>query len=220
MTATLLKLLMAGEYICPVRYPDEYGALDSESTQEKVDAWLLNLNMRLARVGDDGAWFMSHSGITDRAITLVKGELLKFRDEYGPAVLMLDFIRQAKAENAQCVPGERIQLVELEMLVNGSTTLSAQLRSLVEVIHNAGARLSDRENLRRLMDHLAKDGYTMLIDKGTDAYQMTGKVEQLYCVLAYLDDNRVIDEADADDQLDLTDQVDAIQSDTGQGRAA
>jgi len=211
MNPTLLKLLMAGEYICPVRYPNEYGALESESARDEVDAWLLHLNMRLARVGDDGAWFMSHSAITDRAITFVKGELLKFRDEYGPAVLMLDFIRQAKAENAQCVPGERIQLVELEMLVNGSTTLSAQLRSLVDVIHSGGARLSDRENLRRLMDHLAKDGYTMLIDKGTDAYQVTGKVEQLYCVLAYLDDNKLIDESDPDDQLDL---VDSIPSDS------
>jgi hypothetical protein len=202
---------MAGEYICPVCYPNEYGALESESARDEVDAWLLNLNMRLARVGDDGAWFMSHSAITDRAITFVKGELLKFRDEYGPAVLMLDFIRQAKAENAQCVPGERIQLVELEMLVNGSTTLSAQLRSLVDVIHSGGARLSDRENLRRLMDHLAKDGYTMLIDKGTDAYRVTGKVEQLYCVLAYLDDNKLIDESGPDDQLDL---VDSIPSDS------
>lgn len=203
MNNGLLRLLMAGEYICPFRYPNEFRTLESEQTREQVDAWLESLNMRLARLGEDGAWYMAYSRVTEKAITLLKGELLKFRDVYGDAVRMLDFIRQAKAENASCTPGERIQLVELETLVRSSSTLGAQLRELVDVIHNAAARISDRENLRRLMEHLAKDGYVFLVDKTTDTYQVTGKIEQLYSVLRFLDENDAIGEQEVDDQMAL-----------------
>ena len=205
MSPDLLQLLMAGEYLCPVRYPDEFNALNNSADQvENVNQWLTDIDMRLARIGDDGAFFMAPAKYTDRITTRIKAELRDFRDVYGPAVRMLDFIRQTKSENALCSPGERIQLVELETLVNGSTTLSAQLRALLDVIHSGNPRVSDRENLQRLMEHLAKDVYVILVDKGSDTYQVTGKVEQLYAALSFLDDNKVIEERDVDDQLELS----------------
>lgn len=206
MSPSLLQLLMAGEYLCPVRYPDEFNSLSNSAEEvEHVNRWLGEIDMRLARIGEDGAYFMTPAKYTDKVTSRIRAELREFRDVYGPAVRMLDYIRQAKAENALCSPGERIQLVELESLVNGSTTLSAQLRTLLDVIHNGNPRVSDRENLQRLMEHLSKDGYAILVDKGSDTYQVTGKVEQLYAALSFLDDNKAIEEHDVDDQLELPD---------------
>jgi hypothetical protein len=207
MNASVLQLLLAGEYLCNVRYPNEYKALEPEAARDQVNAWLRHINMRLARIGASGAWFMTADMVTDRIATKFKGEMRDFRDVYGPAVRMLDFIRQTNPENPHCSPGERIQLVELEQLVYGSTTLSAQLRALIDVIHNGNSRVTDRENLRRLLEHLRKDGYVQLVDAGTESYVVTGKIEQLYAVLTFLDENKAIEEGDADDQLDLTDGV-------------
>lgn len=92
MNLRVLKLLLAGEYICPIRYRDEFAVLEDNAEQEEVNNWLSALNMRLTRVGYQGAFFMAPAFIGPKEITQVKGELLKFRDEYGPAVQLLDYI--------------------------------------------------------------------------------------------------------------------------------
>jgi len=213
MNARVLKLLLTGEYICPVRYRMEFELLGDTSEREEVDAWLLSLGMRLARLGDEGAFFLAHDHIGQKEITQVKNELLKFRDEYGPAVLLLDFIRQADAGRVQLSPGEYIVLYQLEAAVSQSSMLETQLKGLLGIITNAAMRNTNHENLRRLLDHLARDGYVVLANKDTGAYQVTGKIEQLYAVLQFLDENKVVPDTEVDDreevQEDLVDEANA-----------
>lgn len=218
MNARVLKLLLAGEYICSTRFRDEFSLLEEEDEQEAVNTWLESLNMRLARLGEDGAFFMAPAYIGPKEITQVKNELLKFRDEYGPAVLLLDFIRQTDAGRVYLSPGEYIALYELEAAVSQSTMLETQLKSLLGVISSAAQRNTNHENLRRLLDQLVKDGYAVLANKDSGTYQVTGKIEQLYAVLQFLDENKVIPDAEVDDRESdeaAGDLVDAAQADEG-----
>lgn len=200
MNARILKLLLEGAYICSTRYPDEFSQLQDEEEQDAVDEWLEKLNMRLARLGDEGAFFMAPAYIGQKDITQVKNDLLRFRDEYGPAVLFLDFIRQTDAGRIYLSPGEYIALYELDGAVSQSTMLETQLKSLHSIISGASARHSNYENLRRLMEHLAKDGYVVLVNKDSSTYQVTGKIEQLYAVLQFLDESKVIPQSEVDDR--------------------
>jgi hypothetical protein len=213
MNLRIAQLLLAGEYVCPVRYPVEHEVLLDTKEQEDVNQWLSKINMRLARVGEEGAFFMAPSVISLREITQVKGELLKFRDEYGPAVQLLDFIRQTDAGAIGLSPGEYLSLYQLESAVAQSTMLESQLKGLIGVISNAAQRNTNHENLRRLLEHLSKDGYVHLVNKDTSTYQVTGKIDQLYAVLQFLDENKVIPQSEVDDQegedqkLDLVDEA-------------
>lgn len=207
MSPQLLKLLLEGQYICPYRFSAEYAQLCDTAEREAVEDWLKPLKMRLSRLSEEGAFFVSNDFLGPKQITQVKGELLMFRDVYGPAVLLLDFIRQAKGGSALLSPGEVISLWELEGEVSQSTTLEAQLKQFVNVIHNAALRNTNHENLRRLMDHLVKDGYLMLASKETGAYRVTGKIEQLYAVLNYLDENKVIPDTEVDDRDEVEDDL-------------
>lgn len=216
MNARALKLLLAGEYICSVRYRDEFAILGDEEEQEAINGWLEHLNMRLARLGDDGAFFMAPAFIGQKETTQVKNELLRFRDEYGPAVLLLDFIRQTDAGSVYLSPGEYIALYQLDAAVSQSTMLESQLKSHLGVISHAVQRNTNYENLRRLLDQLVKDGYAILANKDSGTYQVTGKIEQLYAVLQFLDENKVIPDAEVDDrEADdaAGDLVDAAQTD-------
>lgn len=215
MNPRVLKLLLAGEYICSVRYRPEFELLEAAAEREEVDDWLLVLGMRLARIGDEGAFFLSYDHIGAKEITQVKNELLKFRDEYGPAVLLLDFIRQTDVSRVQLSPGEYIALYELEAAVSQSSTLEAHLKSLVGYITNAAMRNTNHENLRKLLDHLTKDGYMVLANKDSGTYQVTGKIEQLYAVLQFLDENKVIPDTEVDDREEVEDDL----VDQAQGRA-
>lgn len=57
--------------------------------------------------------------------------------------------------------------------------------------------------------------YVVLANKDTGAYQVTGKVEQLYSVLQFLDENKVVADTEVDDREevrdDLVDQATAIE---------
>jgi hypothetical protein len=215
-----LELLLKGEYVCEYAFPDAWRSLENVADREAVNAWLGRLGMRLARVGDTGAFFMAPETVTEKVSTRLRAELRDFRDTYGPALKMLDFIRQSNGEMALCAPGERIQLVGLEGQVTNSTTLAAQLQDLVQTtIHAASTRFTVRENLRKLMDHLASDGYAILADRATETYQVTGKVEQLYAVLTFLDENKVIDDQEVHDQLELGDETGDAAADGSVGAA-
>lgn len=213
MNAGVLKLLLAGEYICPIRYSTEYELLQDPEEREETQAWLLAVNMRLARLGDEGAFFMAPDVIGAADVTRIRIELKDFRDTYGPAVLLLDFIRQSDVGGKLLVPGEYIVLHELEKSVSQSSVLETQLNGLVNVIRSAAMRNSHHENLRRLLEHLMRDGYVILANKENSAYQVTGKIDQLYAVLQFLDENKVVPDQEIDDledaaQGDLLDQGD------------
>lgn len=213
MTPKLLKPLLAGEYICQYQFPAEWLELQDAEVQEAVGQWLNGLGMRLARVGDEGAFFMAPEFLGPKDITQVKSELLKFRDHYGPAVLLLDFIRQAHGGDTHLSPGEFIVLYRLEEAVAQSSMLETKLKGNLNIIHGASQHYGKRENLRRLMEHLVRGGYVMLSDKDNGTYQVTGKIEQLYQVLQYLDEQGVIPDNEVDDQAnsedDLVDQANA-----------
>jgi hypothetical protein len=213
MNKSITKMLLAGEYICPYRYPTEFEILQDEQEHDEIDAWLAALERRIARLGTDGAFFMAPLMVTVDDQRQLKAAFLQFRDVYGPAVLMLDMIRQTDSLNITLSPGEYIPLYELEQAVSNSSTLEMQLKSKVLVIDNGSHRSTVRENLRRLMDHLVKDGYLMLANKETGTFRVTGKIDQLYGVLQYLSANTVIPEVDADEQ----DAADADLVDLAQG---
>lgn len=200
MNKSITKLLLAGEYICPFRYPADFESLQEEAIFEEIDTWLAGLDRRIARLGTDGAFFMAPSMITVEDQRQLKSEFQQFRDVYGPAVLMLDMIRQTDSLNITLAPGEFIPLYDLEQAVVNSSTLEMQLKSKLLVIDNGSQRNTVRENLRRLMEHLVKDGYLMLASKETGTYRVTGKIDQLYAVLQYLSANTVIPEVEVDDQ--------------------
>lgn len=204
--------MLAGEYICPVRYRNEYELLQHLQAQQDTQAWLLSANMRLARLGEEGAFFMAPDVIGSADVARIRHELKEFRDTYGPAVLLLDFIRQSDVGGKLLVPGEYVVLHELERAVSQSSVLETQLKGLVNVISNAAMRNSNHENVRRLLEHLLRDGYVILANKENSAYQVTGKIDQLYAVLQFLDEHKVVSDQEIDD-LDESGQGDLLGSD-------
>lgn len=215
MNAKALRLLLEGAYICSIRYRDEFTALEDTAEQDEVNDWLAKVNMRLARLGETGAFFMAPVFIGAREVNQVKAELLSFRDKYGPHIQMLDLIRQAGQDIIILAPGEYIARYSLEEAVSQSTILEGQLKSL---IGGAAQSYSVLANLQKLLDNLTKDGYLILVNKDTGTYQVTGKIEQIYAVLQFLSDHRAIPDSEVDDQTPESDEgdlVDLARSDAG-----
>ena len=212
MQAPVLNKLLAGEFICPIAFNQEYEQLQDEGFRSEVEVWLGSLNMRLARLGEDGAFFMAPAQLQSAQLTRVKDELLRFRDVYGPWIRMLNLIRQAK-ESFDCVVGDYVQLAELETAINESSTLESQLRNLHGVISNVAARNSNRDFLKRLLEHLKSDGLLVMVNPQTETYRVTGKIDQVHAVLEFIAEHDAVISPLVDDQPQESEALDLLHAD-------
>lgn len=188
MKAPTYRALLDGNYICPVAFKREYEFLIEPGNEAAADKWLGDIDMRLARLGTDGAFFMTQKLPSAADTARIRDDFQRYRDVYGPAHRMMQIIRSGKDEFT-LTPGEYIQLAELNQAINESPTLESQLRGLQTVIRDGGAKFTNRELLKRLLEHLKNDGYLVLVNVNTEMYQTTGKVDQLKSVLTFLAEN-------------------------------
>lgn len=200
MLNNTLRKLIDGRYICPVAATDEFEILSDPDMQAQADQWLGMIELKLSRLGSDGAFFASPKALTQADVTRIRDEFVKFRDVYGPAIQMLNLVRHAK-DDFGCRMRDVVQLAELMQNVADSATLESQLRNLQVVISGASSKMKNRELLLKLLEHLRSDGYLVLTNPQTETYTVTGKVEQLVLAMQYMAEHEGIigEDADADD---------------------
>lgn len=211
MKSKTLRSLLEGEYICEFAFPVEFAYLTDDDHAAWVNEWLSALDMRLVRVCDDGAFFMAPIEMQPSDTARIRDEFLRFRNNYGPFVRMLQIIRSAK-DDFTLQPGEYLQHAELVQSINENASLSVQLRALIGTIRDTEARYTNAELVKRLLEHLRKDGYLVVVNEATEMYRSTGKITQLTQVLTFLAENSEIGtgepaEAEVAENDDLFDQV-------------
>lgn len=212
MKSQTLRSLVDGAYICQFAFPREYEFLSHGNQAVVIDQWLSSIDMKLARVTDDGAFFMAPIEMTAADTARIRDEFLRFRNVYGPFVHMLQVIRSAK-DNFTLQPGEFLQHAELVQAINENASLSGALRALIGIIRDTEARYTNAELVKRMLEHLRKDGYLVVFNESTEMYRTTGKIGQLTQVLRFLDENTEIgggesNEPEAVESDELFDQVD------------
>lgn len=185
MHSQTLNALLAGQFICPIAFEQEYEDLQDLATRDEVEQWLTKIDRRLARLGEDGAFFVAPMQIMAPHAAKVREDLKAFRDTYGPMVSMLNLIRVSK-DGFTCSPGDFVQLAEIERGINESPTLEMQLRALVGVISGSSLKNTNRDFLKRMLEHLKSVGYLVLSNPQNETYRVTGKIDHLHAVLEFI----------------------------------
>ncbi|MGA3845345.1 condensin complex protein MksE [Ralstonia nicotianae] len=203
MIAQVLRALLAGNFVCDVSFPTEHNALGDPVIRARVESVLGDLGNRLVRINqEEGAYFMAPKDISASMTNKVKEELRRFRDIYGPAVLLLDMVRQTNSTEIHLSPGKFILLSKVEGLIIESASLESQLNNLAPVIKGFNQRHTIRENCRKLFEHLREDGYVVLANANSEVYKITGKIEYLYAVIEYISEHEAIVAERVDDEVE------------------
>lgn len=183
MKAATLICLVEGDYVCAVSNQAAYEYLLDDENRAHADLWLRDIDLRLARLGDGGAFFAAPLHIEAGDLQRIRDDFLRFRDVYAPQIRFISLIRSGR-EDFRFQPGETLQLDHLQSLVNASTTLEATLRSYSGIIRDASSSLSNHELLKRMLSHLVKEGLMVLANPTTEVYKFTGKLDQLFLAVA------------------------------------
>ncbi|WPH19862.1 hypothetical protein [Variovorax paradoxus] len=195
-----LKRLAEGCFVCEAKYSDEYEALLDMDGRAEAERWLDAIGYRLARLNDEGAFFMAHAVATTEMRTQFREELKSVRGKLEPVVAILESIRQAQGRNPQIHSGDMLWESELSEVIRQSSTLE---RRVLEMRDINGARVgeSSNERVRRMLVQLEAEGYLVETNPTTRGYKVTGKIDYLYQLIefiasntAHLSDDDVVDE--------------------------
>lgn len=180
-----LKRLSQGEFVCKVRYPDEFEALDSPQGRERAGAWLGEIGYRLCQLEDDGAYFMAYATLDQDAKAAVRDALARMRDLLQPTVRYLETVRQALGRDEQLQPGHEVALSALIEAVRASSSLDRRLDQMRD-IYNSRTGEASTDRLARILDLLEKEGYLHLANPSHKVYLVTGKIKYMYQLLAVM----------------------------------
>lgn len=180
-----LKLLTAGEFVCPIRFPDEFEVLDTPEGRERAEAWLGEVGYRLCQLEDGGAFFMAFNSLDHEQKTQVRDQFRSLRDTLQPAVRFLETVRQAQGRGEQLQPGQEVVQSALMEAVRGSTSLDRRLQQMKDV-YNSRVGEASTDRLARILELLEKDGYLHLANPSHMVYIVTGKIRFLYQMLAVM----------------------------------
>jgi len=215
-----LKRLAEGCFVCEAKYPDEYEVLQDMDGRAQAERWLEAIGYRLARLHDEGAFFMAHSVATTEMRTQFREELKNVRGKLEPVVAILESIRQAQGRNPQIHSGDMLWESELSEAIRQSSTLERRVIEMRD-IHGARVGESTNERVRRMLVQLETEGYVVETNPTTKGYKVTGKIDYLYQLIEFIASNTPhLSDDDVVDEMAEQLRIDSGPTETTSGAAA
>jgi hypothetical protein len=180
-----VTLLLSGEFVCAVSYPDAYRFLQTEEHRKEVEAFLVRMGRRLARTKHGAAWYTSFARLDPEERKGIREEFLDIKHNLRLVVGFFVHVMQAMRKEEFLSPGSVIETNRLIAAIDENPSLRNELQTLA----NLGKSSSDgtlRSALERLLKKMREDGYLVLANPEREVYEVTGKVEYLQEVVDFL----------------------------------
>ncbi|WP_034619860.1 hypothetical protein [Chitinibacter tainanensis] len=181
-----MSLLLSGEFICEVRYPDAFRYLASDANQKDANAYLTRIGRTLASTELGGAWFASYAYMGDEERKVIKSEFTKL---WQRTRFLVDFFGKAmRASNKEDYysRGDKIEFHALMAAVDGNPGLRAEFQALGRLTGGSSSDGKLRSLLANFFKELVSDGYLIVANSEREIYQVTGKIEYLIEVVQFL----------------------------------
>lgn len=181
-----LTLLLSGEFICGVRYPDAWRFLEDEGQRREVDAFLGKLGRRLACTRQGGAWFAAYKEIGADERRAMREGFAEIKHNLRLLVGFFVHVMQALRQDQFLAPGSLIEANRLMAAIDQNQNLRSELQALAGLGKGPTGDGTLRGTLERLLKKLRDDGYLVLANPEREIYEVTGKIEYLQEVVDFL----------------------------------
>lgn len=181
-----LTLLLSGEFICGVRYPDAWRFLEDEGQRREVDAFLGKLGRRLACTRQGGAWFAAYKEIGADERRAMREGFAEIKHNLRLLVGFFVHVMQALRQDQFLAPGSLIEANRLMAAIDQNPNLRSELQALAGLGKGPTGDGTLRGTLERLLKKLRDDGYLVLANPEREIYEVTGKIEYLQEVVDFL----------------------------------
>jgi hypothetical protein len=181
-----VTLLLSGEFICSVRYPDAWRFLTEEAQRKDVDAFLGRLGRRLVSTRQGGAWFAAYQQIGAQERRAMREVFADIKHNLRLLVGFFVHVMQALRQDQFLAPGSIIEANRLMAAIDENPNLRGELQALSGLGKGPTGDGTLRGTLERLLKKLRDDGYLVLANPEREIYEVTGKIEYLQEVVDFL----------------------------------
>jgi hypothetical protein len=203
MFETTVTLLLSGEFICNIRYPDAWRFLEDEAQRRDAEQFLERLGRRLTCTRQGGARFAAYAEIGSDERRAIRESFAEIKHNLRLLVGFFVHVMQALRQEQFLAPGSIIESSRLMAAIDENPNLRVELQGLAGLGKGQGGDGTLRGTLDRLLKRLRDDGYLVLANPEREIYEVTGKIEYLQEVVDFLMAHQSIpDEIEEDGDAD------------------
>jgi hypothetical protein len=184
-----IHALLAGDFICEFRQPALYSFLQDHDQHARVSRWVEEIGYRLSRLGDDGAYFLAYTRVDKDQRAAIRKQFAEIKAEHGPRMQFLMTVQQALGNDLMLTPGSLVDLPSLWERIDKSPKLLEDFRSVLPYLVGSRVSTSHHDNLKRALEGLRRDGYLIEKNPEREIYMVSGKIDYLHQVIAFLLDH-------------------------------
>lgn len=181
-----MPLLLSGEFVCEVRYPDAYRFLTVESNQKDANAYLTRIGRTLVATEQGGAWYAAYDRIDQDEKRVIRDEFSRIKHKI--RFLVEFFVKSMRGTNREDFysRGDTIEAHALMAAIDGNPGLRAEFQALGNVGRGGATDGKLKGSLDRLLRVLVDDGYLVVANADREIYRVTGKIEYLTEIVQFL----------------------------------
>ena len=198
--ASCVEQLLAGHFICPFAYPDEFTYLSNEDNFLQVDQYLQRIGKAVSN-GEDSYFYLSYIELEAGEKRTITARFKETQQELRPVVEFVALLMRARNSDATMIPGEELRFSELLSIIEADSSLQKDLDRLGFIIKStAKEKLTDK--LMAAFRYLLNAQILIQPQSTVDVYRATGKLGYIYDLMEFISINKADSFAQQDEQPD------------------
>ncbi|MFK5948453.1 MAG: hypothetical protein QM500_06750 [Methylococcales bacterium] len=193
------EALLSGEFICSTAYPDAFDYLSKTENFNKVADFLAQLERDLCVLEGEEIYYSAYTSIDDNNRGRIKDAFSEIRSQLRPVVEWMDMIMTAMGQDMPIRARDEIRLHQLLNMIENEPSLCEQMNRLTQSVMFKTNKTNITEQLSWVLQKLEQTGYLVKPNPQGALYIVTGKMNYLHQIIAFLND---AENLDLDKQLD------------------
>lgn len=182
------ETLLSGHFICPTAFPDAYDYLSKTENFNKVAAFLGQLERELCSLDGEEMYYAAYADIDDSNRRQIKEAFNEIRSQLRPVVEWMDMVMTALGQDMPIRARDEIRLHKLLKMIEHEPSLCEQMNRLTQTGLFKTNKTNITEQLSWILQKLEQCGYLVKPNPQGALYIVTGKMNYLHQIIAFLND--------------------------------
>ncbi|MGI1944073.1 hypothetical protein [Shewanella glacialipiscicola] len=187
-TGALIELLLKGEFICRTTNEEGWRALKNNSTRERVEAYLNQINRTVASAAEGDVFFCGYLQLGDSERKVISSQFKDICQSLIPLVEWLVLVQEASGQDAPLNEGAPVRLTELQSRIEDTPAFREQLAKLSQYRLFGSTSSNSDAQIKLVFKRLVELGYLVRPNVEKQIYIATGKLDYLYEVIRFIDE--------------------------------
>lgn len=187
-TSAIIELLLKGEFICRTTNEEGWRALKNNSTRERVEAYLNQINRTVASAAEGDVFFCGYLQLGDSERKVISSQFKDICQALIPLVEWLVLVQEASGQDAPLSEGAPVRLTELQSRIEDTPAFREQLAKLSQYRLFGSTSSNSDAQIKLVFKRLVELGYLVRPNVEKQIYIATGKLDYLYEVIRFIDE--------------------------------